>query len=335
MSLTHGFKRLYSTASSANKYTKLAQLLNEEMKKPIVQSKTSTTKETANPKKPNVQNIDASDITKQFAKLSPIPMTWKLGMKERSGLGKLLTNAKIKHEMSIYDYSKLSDSDDHIPEIMFLGRCNVGKSSLINSILSKDNQKTVDYFARVKSQAGYTPCLNFYNLGGALRIVDTPGYGIKGKKWQGELICEYLEKRNNLMNTYVLIDANVGVTEHDIEVLNMLQGMGIKYDVVLNKIDKIANSKRMETVLSVGKEVKEIGDGLWRCTFAVAGAARDGVGCLLWNVWDVCGKPPVHQLKKFEAATVVRERVKREKRERRAVKRIEREERQKGRENSK
>jgi ribosome biogenesis GTP-binding protein YsxC/EngB len=327
-------KRFYSIAGNGkvNKYDKLAELLNRE----AFISKSSPQLKTAS-KKTIIKGIRATDINKKFAELCPISTKWKLGSKERSDIGKFLTLADIKHEMSIYDYEKLANNEDednngnYTPEVLFLGRCNVGKSTLINALLSKSNQKTADVYARVKAEAGYTPCLNFYNVGGAFRIVDTPGYGIKGQQWQGKLIYDYLQDRNNLMSTFIMIDASVGVTPHDEEVLRMLQSIGVQYNVILNKIDKIPEAKRIEQALSVGEGVKSVGDGLWRRTFAVASAGdtrdRDGVGCLFWSMWDVCGFPSVHHKKVFQHSTVKRERAKRERKEKREVKRREKMER--------
>ncbi|GMG56231.1 unnamed protein product [Ambrosiozyma monospora] len=83
------------------------------------------------------------------------------------------------------------DLHNNLSEIIMMGRCNVGKSSLINALVS-NNKESVTKYARVRQFAGYTPCLNFYNVGGLFRLVDSPGYGVKGKDWQGELVFDMM-----------------------------------------------------------------------------------------------------------------------------------------------
>lgn len=99
---------------------------------------------------------------------------------------------KSEHDMEMTKYDEDDDSNqatekvrkvqefDTLPEVIFIGRCNVGKSSLLNQLFAKRNQKARKY-AKVKQKAGYTVCMNFYNIGGMIRLVDSPGYGRKGK----------------------------------------------------------------------------------------------------------------------------------------------------------
>jgi len=134
---------------------------------------------------------------------------------------------------------------DNLPEVIFIGRCNVGKSSLLNQLFAKSNQKARMY-AKVKQKAGYTLCLNFYNIGGMLRLVDSPGYGRKGKNVQGELVLQYLENRMFLRQCYLLLDSKVGLNKYDEMIIDSLVQLGVPFDVVFNKIDKIPNSHRIQ-----------------------------------------------------------------------------------------
>lgn len=199
---------------------------------------------------------DGPIIMKELSKLTPINLKWKATHKEYTSIASFLTLAKIGLEWSIYDYKKLLEIQNtsnyrELPEIIFLGRCNVGKSSLINMLLSKKKQKEVECYAKVKQQAGYTPCLNFYNIGGKFRLVDTPGYGVKGREWQGKLVFEYLQKRENLQNTYLILDAEVGLNQYDELIIQNLFDLGIKFDIIFNKIDKIPKPERTEKILEL------------------------------------------------------------------------------------
>ncbi|OWB61264.1 hypothetical protein B5S29_g2152 [[Candida] boidinii] len=142
---------------------------------------------------------------------------------------------------------------NNLPEIIFLGRCNVGKSSLINSLLTNLKFQENEKYARVKRFAGYTPCLNFYNIGGLFRLVDSPGYGVKGKDWQGELTFQYLNNRRNLRNCYLLLDAKIGLNDYDELIINNLVELGVSFDIIFNKIDKIQNNNRINHLNNIIK----------------------------------------------------------------------------------
>ena len=205
-------------------------------------------------KTPDSHDNYGSEIMKELAKLTALPLKWKASHKEYTSIAGFLTLAHIALEWSIYDYRKIPMMEvagKELPEVIFLGRCNVGKSSLINALLSKKKDTVVQSYARVKNQAGYTPCLNFYNVGGRFRLVDCPGYGVKGREWQGKLVFEYLQKRDNLQNTYLILDAEIGLNAYDELLLQNLTEVGVRFDIIFNKIDKIPKDKRKERVLEL------------------------------------------------------------------------------------
>lgn len=164
---------------------------------------------------------------------------------------------KSEHDMEMTKYDEDDDSNqaaekvrkvqefDTLPEVIFIGRCNVGKSSLLNQLFAKRNQKARKY-AKVKQKAGYTVCMNFYNIGGMIRLVDSPGYGRKGKNDQGKLVLHYLENRMVLRQCYLLLDSNVGLNKYDEMIIESLVQFGVPFDVVFNKIDKIPNNRRIQ-----------------------------------------------------------------------------------------
>jgi GTP-binding protein len=127
---------------------------------------------------------------------------------------------------------------ESLPEIAFAGRSNVGKSSLVNALTGRR------VLARVSNTPGRTRQINFFDLSGALMLVDLPGYGYAEasksavKRWTG-LIRRYLQTRAVLRRVCLLIDARHGIKEVDRPLLDMLDQAGISYQIVLTKTDKL------------------------------------------------------------------------------------------------
>ena len=132
---------------------------------------------------------------------------------------------------------------DGKPEFLLVGRSNVGKSSFINSVLSRKN------LAYTSARPGKTQTLNFYNVNGDFYLIDVPGYGYAAvdKKTQakfGMMTEEYLEKREELKRVFMLIDFRHKPMEDDLLMYNFLKYYYVPVTVVATKADKVTGSKK-------------------------------------------------------------------------------------------
>ena len=149
---------------------------------------------------------------------------------------------------------------DNLPEFMLVGRSNVGKSSFINTITN--NKK----MARVSNTPGKTRNLNFYLINNSFYFVDVPGYGYasvskKEHKKFGLMIEEYLEKRPNLVRTYMLVDLRHKPSEDDVLMYKYLKYYNLPVTIVATKADKISNNKRNKAMNTILKTLElEKGD---------------------------------------------------------------------------
>ena len=139
---------------------------------------------------------------------------------------------------------------DGKPEFLLVGRSNVGKSSFINSILSRKN------LAYTSARPGKTQTLNFYNVNGDFYLIDVPGYGYAAvdKKTQakfGMMIEEYLEKREELKRVFMLIDFRHKPTEDDLLMYNFLKYYNLPVTVVATKADKVTGSKKEKNLKTI------------------------------------------------------------------------------------
>src|SRR5882757_90747 len=123
------------------------------------------------------------------------------------------------------------------PEYAFIGRSNVGKSSLINMLVN--NEK----LAKTSGTPGKTQLINHFNINDEWYIVDLPGYGFakvsqsQRKKWE-KMIEDYLRKRENLVNVFILIDARHSPQKIDLEFINRLGEWQVPFCIVFTKADK-------------------------------------------------------------------------------------------------
>ena len=140
------------------------------------------------------------------------------------------------------------------PEVAFAGKSNVGKSSLINSLMNRKS------YARTSSQPGKTQTINFYNINDCMYLVDLPGYGYANAspavkaKW-GKMIEKYLRKSANLKQVFLLVDIRHDPSENDKMMYDWIVDNGFRPVIIATKLDKLKRSQ-------VAKHVKAVRMGL-------------------------------------------------------------------------
>lgn len=130
-----------------------------------------------------------------------------------------------------------------LPEILLLGHTNAGKSTMVNTLFNSERTKKEGQLAFVSRRAGFTKCLNSFNVGGKLRIIDSPGYGEYGEQKQGEVVLDYIRNRSLLRRVFLLIDSKVGFQEEDSMLIDVLVEQGVPFEIIFTKVDEIVQSK--------------------------------------------------------------------------------------------
>lgn len=145
--------------------------------------------------------------------------------------------------------------DPTLPEVAFVGRSNVGKSSIINALTRRKD------LARTSHTPGRTQQLNFFNLADRIMLVDMPGYGYAKapndmiQQWT-KLIHAYLVGRANLKRVYVLIDSRHGLKTSDHTLFQVLDEAAVSYQVILTKTDKLKTTQLQTVIKDVMDQIK-------------------------------------------------------------------------------
>lgn len=148
---------------------------------------------------------------------------------------------------------------NELPEIVLVGKSNVGKSSFVNTMINRKK------LARTSSEPGKTRQINFYNMDDSFYFVDLPGYGYSkmSKKEQeqvGKFIEQYLFHRKEIALIIFLVDIRHHPTENDRLMYNYIISSGLPCLILANKADKIAKTKVDETVKNLQKQLNPLGD---------------------------------------------------------------------------
>jgi len=146
--------------------------------------------------------------------------------------------------------------EEGLPEIAFLGRSNVGKSSLVNALTGRR------MLARTSNTPGRTRQINFFALDSRLMLVDLPGYGYAAASksavaaWT-RLVHHYLRARGSLRRVCLLIDSRHGIKEPDRPIMQLCDWAGLSYQAVLTKVDKLGPAARAATAEAVCAELSK------------------------------------------------------------------------------
>ncbi len=157
----------------------------------------------------------------------------------------------IKQAEFIKSAVKPSDfTDPEFPEVAFAGRSNVGKSSLINTILNRKN------LVKTSSKPGCTQLINFFKINENISFVDLPGYGYakvskKIRAQWGPMVERYLNVRKNLMGVILLIDIRRDPGKEEFELMDWLSNHNIPSLTVLTKADKLSRQKQQKRLSSI------------------------------------------------------------------------------------
>ena len=144
---------------------------------------------------------------------------------------------------------------NNVSEFCFIGRSNVGKSSIINAITNTKN------LAKTSKTPGRTQAINIFSIKKKLNLVDLPGYGFAKiskvlQKNLSSLINNYIKYRENLIHIFVMVDGKIGIKNSDIDMFDLLNSCEKKFSIILTKIDKcpklhiINQKKSIQTLMN-------------------------------------------------------------------------------------
>ena len=167
---------------------------------------------------------------------------------------------KIKDiRMDMSAVKKEQYPDDGLPQIAFVGRSNVGKSSSINTLL---NRKKI---ARVSQTPGKTRTINFYKINSEFYFVDLPGYGYaklskEEKSSWGKVMEEYFINSKNLIHVFILVDIRHEPKEDDVLMLDFLRHYGIPVSIIATKSDKVTRNDAAISKRTIKSKMKLEGE---------------------------------------------------------------------------
>ncbi|XP_019747614.1 GTP-binding protein 8 [Hippocampus comes] len=188
------------------------------------------------------------------------------------------------------DYYTSAERMDHSPalkqpEVCFIGRSNVGKSSLIKCLFSLSPEVEV----RISKTPGHTKKMNFFRVGKAFTIVDMPGYGHRAPKDFVDMVEPYLYSRKNLVRTFLLVDGSVGLQKTDHIALEMCEETRCPYVMVVTKIDKCGRGSLLTNLLQFQDVIKTQTSSCFPQPFLVSSLKFSGIYLLRCFIAHITG----------------------------------------------
>ena len=149
---------------------------------------------------------------------------------------------------------------DGLPEVAFLGRSNVGKSSLLNAIAGKPGKRGLAF---TSNTPGRTQSINFYRIDGKMYFVDLPGYGyakvpLASKYEWARLVEHYLQERSSLKLSFLILDARRGWMDKDLDLKEWLEANNHPYIVVASKIDKLNQADQVRGLKAIRQHAEPL-----------------------------------------------------------------------------
>ena len=164
---------------------------------------------------------------------------------------------KIKEAVFVASFPKPEKCPKmEIPEFAFIGRSNVGKSSLLNFLVNRNK------LAKTSAKPGKTQLINFFLINNSFHFVDLPGYGYarfskqEREKWE-KIITEYIVSRKQLFQIFILIDARLEPQTSDINAINFMGKYQIPFSIIFTKTDKVKKLKLKSNIQNFEKILKE------------------------------------------------------------------------------
>lgn len=144
--------------------------------------------------------------------------------------------------------------DDHLldyPHVLFIGKSNVGKSSLINALTEQNN------LAYVSKTPGMTKLVNYYLIDNKFYLVDVPGFGYRRLAYEKDsfevMMDNYLKNNHSLKVVFYLLDSRREITNEELNVIEYINNLGYKVELLLTKCDKISQSERAKILANLKK----------------------------------------------------------------------------------
>ncbi|KAL2080794.1 hypothetical protein ACEWY4_022647 [Coilia grayii] len=199
---------------------------------------------------------------------------------------KLFTSSD-RHEIL---YTSSAVRMDHVPviqqpEVCFIGRSNVGKSSLIRALFSLAPEVEV----RVSKTPGHTRKMDFFRVGQAFTLVDMPGYGHRAPTDFVDMVEPYLQTRQNLVRMFLLMDGSVGPQKADLIAVEMCEEFCRPYVIVVTKIDKVKPGLLLPNLLQVQSLIRTQARHCFPQPFLVSSLQYSGVHLLRCFIAHVTG----------------------------------------------